>query len=160
MYRIKLRHIFISPEHGYVGQVPEHARKQQMRSTDEVECVASKGLRGDRFFNHKDNYKGQITFFSAEVFEAACAHVGASDCPPWAMRRNVMTEGIDLNELIGREFEIQGVRFYGTQECAPCRWMDRMVGPGAKDFLKGRGGLRARILKSGTLRCGETLLTL
>ena len=160
MYRIKLRHIFISPEHGYVGQVPEHARKQQMRSTDEVECVASKGLRGDRFFNHKDNYKGQITFFSAEVFEAACAHVGASDCPPWAMRRNVMTEGIDLNELIGREFEIQGVRFYGTQECAPCCWMDRMVGPGAKDFLKGRGGLRARILKSGTLRCGETLLTL
>ena len=71
-----------------------------------------------------------------------------------------MVSGIDLNELIGCEFEIDGVRFYGAEECAPCRWMDRSIGPGAREYLKGRGGLRARILTSGTLRCGtNTLLT-
>ena len=63
-----------------------------------------------------------------------------------------MTRGVDLNKLIGQDFEIQGVHFHGTQECRPCYWMDRAVGPGAEEFLKGRGGLRARILTDGTLR--------
>ncbi|HEU5246194.1 MAG TPA: hypothetical protein VFU09_03810, partial [Candidatus Udaeobacter sp.] len=62
------------------------------------------------------------------------------------------TRGVDLNELIGKEFEVQGVHFYGTQESAPCYWMDRAFAPGAKDFLKGRGGLRAKILCDGELR--------
>ena len=116
MHKIKIRHIFISPEHGYVGRDPEDAKKQKMLSPGEVECVAGKGLRGDRYFNHKESYKGQITFFSSEVFEAACAHVGISDRPPWAMRRNIMIQGFDLNQLVGTQFEINGVRFFGTEE--------------------------------------------
>ncbi|MGH8099974.1 MAG: MOSC domain-containing protein, partial [Chthoniobacterales bacterium] len=70
---------------------------------------------------------------------------------PGAVRRNVFTYGLDLNSLIGQDFEIQGVRFYGTQEAAPCYWMDRTIAPGAKEFLKGRGGLRAKILNDGEL---------
>jgi MOSC domain-containing protein YiiM len=68
------------------------------------------------------------------------------------VRRNVITRDVDLNELIDQDFEVQGVRFYGTQECSPCYWMDRAIAPGAEKFLKGRGGLRARILTDGTLR--------
>jgi MOSC domain-containing protein YiiM len=64
----------------------------------------------------------------------------------------VITRGVNLNEYIGKEFEIQGVRFYGTEESAPCYWMDGAFAPGAKDFLKGRGGLRAKILSDGELR--------
>jgi len=67
------------------------------------------------------------------------------------VRRNAITEGVDLNELIGPEFEVRGVRFRGTEECRPCYWMDRAFGPGAHQFLKGRGGLRARILSDGEL---------
>jgi len=63
----------------------------------------------------------------------------------------VITRGFDLNEFIGKEFEIQRVRFYGTQECAPCYWMDGAFAPGAKDFLGGRGGLRAKIISDGEL---------
>ncbi|HXQ02714.1 MAG TPA: hypothetical protein VN801_07065, partial [Candidatus Udaeobacter sp.] len=59
--------------------------------------------------------------------------------------------GFDLNEFIGKEFEIQGVRFYGTEESAPCYWMDGAFATGAEDFLKGRGGLRAKILTDGKL---------
>ena len=65
-------------------------------------------------------------------------------------------EGIDLNSLVGREFEIGGIRFFGSEECAPCYWMDQAVACGAEDFMKGKGGLRARILSSGTLNVGAT----
>lgn len=117
-----------------------------------LECVAGRGIRGDRYFDFKDDYKGQITFFSLDVFEELCAALNAHDASPAAARRNVITRGFDLNEFIGKEFEIQGLRFYGTEESAPCYWMDGVFAPGAKDFLKGRGGLRAKILSDGELR--------
>jgi MOSC domain-containing protein YiiM len=117
-----------------------------------IECVPGRGIRGDRYFDFKGDYKGQITFFSHEVFDELCTTLGTHDCSPSAARRNVITRGVDLNDFIGREFEAQGIRFYGTQECAPCYWMDRAFAPGAHEFLKGRGGLRAKILSSGELR--------
>jgi MOSC domain-containing protein YiiM len=117
-----------------------------------IDCVAGRGIREDRYFDFEEDYKGQITFFSLDVFEELCAALGLHDCSPALARRNVITRGVDLNEFIDKEFEIQGVRFYGTQECAPCYWMDGAFAPGAKDFLKGRGGLRAKILTSGQFR--------
>ena len=117
-----------------------------------IECVVGRGIRGDRYFNFKDDYKGQITFFSGEVFDQLCAALHLHDCSPAAARRNVITRGVDLNEFIGQEFEVQGVRLYGTEQSAPCYWMDQAFAPGAKDFLKGRGGLRAKILCGGQLR--------
>jgi MOSC domain-containing protein YiiM len=117
-----------------------------------IECVAGRGIRGDRYFDFKDDYKGQITFFSLDVFEELCVALNAHDASPAGARRNVITRGFDLNEFIGEEFEIQGVGFYGTEESAPCYWMDGAFAPGAKDFLKGRGGLRAKILSDGEVR--------
>ena len=114
-----------------------------------IECVAGRGICGDRYFDFKDDYKGQITFFSLDVFEELCVALNAHDASPAAARRNVITRGFDLNEFIGKEFEIQGVRFYGTEESAPCYWMNGAFAPGARDFLKGRGGLRAKILSDG-----------
>jgi MOSC domain-containing protein YiiM len=117
-----------------------------------IECVADRGIRGDRYFDFKDDYKGQITFFSLDVFDELCTALGVHDCSPAAARRNVVTRGVDLNKLIGEEFEVQGIYLYGTEESAPCYWMDRAFASGAKDFLKGRGGLRAKILSGGELR--------
>ena len=110
------------------------------------------GVRGDRFFDYQEDYKGQITFFSLEVFDELCGTLEVQDCSPAFVRRNVMTRDVDLNELIGQDFEVQWVRFHGTAECRPCYWMDRAIAPGAEEFLKGRGGLRARILTDGELR--------
>ena len=70
-------------------------------------------------------------------------------------RRNLIVSGVDLNELIGREFSLQGVRFSGTSECKPCYWMNTAFAPGAEKFLAGRGGLRARILSDGWLSVGD-----
>jgi len=74
------------------------------------------------------------------------------------LRRNVIVSGVDLLSLIGCEFEIQGVKFRGTQHCAPCEWMDVAVAPGAKEFLKENGGLRAKILTDGELHLGDAQL--
>jgi MOSC domain-containing protein YiiM len=64
-------------------------------------------------------------------------------------RRNAVVSGMDLNGLIGETFQIGDCEFEGTQEAKPCYWMDQACAPGVEEFLKGRGGLRCRILKGG-----------
>lgn len=147
-----IEHLYLSPSHNYFGHHGGPAGTAPIVEVPEIECVAGRGLRGDRFFDYKPDYKGQITFFAMEVFEELRAHLGVHDLPPAAVRRNVFTRGIDLNTLIGREFELQGLRFAGAEECRPCYWMDQAVAPGAEIRLRGCGGLRARILTSGSLR--------
>lgn len=149
--RPEIHRLYISSGHNFFGH---HGREPDNFPVIEVptlDCVTGRGIRGDRFFDYKDNYKGQITFFALEVFEQLCDALAVRDCSPALLRRNVITRGVDLNKLIDHEFEILGVRFYGTGECKPCYWMDRAIAPGAEGFLKGRGGLRARIMSDGIL---------
>jgi MOSC domain-containing protein YiiM len=150
-----VRHLFLSPGHNFRGRHGQEPGTHPIQEVGVVECIPGKGLVGDRYFAQEDDFKGQITFFALEVHQQLCAELGLSNTPPSVYRRNVITEGLDLNSLIGKEFELQGVRFFGTEECRPCYWMDRAVGPGALQAMQGRGGLRARILTSGTLRCDE-----
>src|SRR5882724_2965786 len=149
---VEVRRLYIAAGHNFFGRHGQPPGENSIAEVPEVECVAGRGLRGDRFFDFKENYKGQITFFAWETYEAICSGLGVRDRSPSAFRRNVITMGEDLNELIGREFQIQGVRFRGTEECRPCCWMDQAFAPGANEFLKGRGGLRAVILSDGALR--------
>lgn len=143
--------LYISPGHNYFGHHGRPPGTNPSRNVSRVRCVAGRGLVGDRFFDHKPNYRGQITFFSFEVYHELCERLGVTDRDPSVFRRNVLTEGEDLNRYIGREFELQGVRFEGVAECSPCYWMDRAFGEGAHEALNGRGGLRARILTDGIL---------
>lgn len=123
-----------------------------MLEVENVECVADEGLRGDRFFGYKENYKGQITFFSFETYQRLCAELDVSDKDPSVFRRNVIVEGGDLNALIGKTFEVQGITFSGSEEAKPCYWMNQAFAEGAEEAMKGHGGLRARILSDGILR--------
>ena len=149
---MKIRHLFISPGHNYFGHHEQSAGENPTVEVAEVTCVAGRGIKGDRFFDFKEKYRGQITFLSLEVFDALCAELKLSGKSPGATRRNVIVEGADLNSLIGSEFELQGVRFHGMAECSPCYWMDQALAPGAEQFLQSRGGLRAQILTDGKLR--------
>jgi MOSC domain-containing protein YiiM len=155
-----IRQIFISPGHNFVGHHGQPPGDFPLVEVPNVECVAGHGLRGDRYFDFREDYKGQVTFFSAEVFEKLCAHFRIKDKPPGVLRRNVIVSGVDLLSLIGREFEIQGVRFRGTQHCAPCEWMNVAFAPGAEQFLKDNAGLRAKILTDGTITVGDAQLVL
>jgi len=143
---VQIEQIFISAEHNFVGHHGQPPGTSPLIEKERIECVAGKGLLGDRYFNHAEDYKGQITFFAAEVFERLCAHFGIREKLAGVLRRNVIVSGVDLLSLIGCEFEIQGVKFRGTQHCAPC------------EFLKENAGLRAKILTDGELLLGDAQL--
>jgi MOSC domain-containing protein YiiM len=148
---IIIRHLYISSGHNFFGHHGRDAGENAIHEVGEIECVAGRGVRSDRFFDYKENYKGQITFLSWEVFEAVCQALDAGTKSPGVTRRNVITEGVDLNSLVGKTFTLQGVEFEGVCECKPCYWMDGAIAPGAEQALQGRGGLCARILTDGTL---------
>ena len=169
---MKVRQLFISPGHNFFGHHGQPPGAHPTIELPEIECVAGRGIRGDRFFDFKADYKGQITFFELEVYEAllvrhpvrhslgvggslgdgGCARLKSDIPSAGGTRRNVIVEGADLNVLVGQPFEVQGVKFLGTTQCSPCYWMDHVFGAGAEQFLQGRGGLRARILSDGNLR--------
>lgn len=152
---MEIAHLYISPAHNYFGH---HGRPPDQHPAIEVpriQCVAGHGIMGDRYFDYKNQYKGQVTFFSFEVFRELCDALNLSGVPPSAARRNVITREVDLNDLIGTKFEVQGVQFEGTEECRPCYWMDQAFVSGAHRFLEGRGGLRARILSDGEVSVSQ-----
>ena len=153
-----IRHLFISPGHNFIGRhgLPpgEHA-SSDVRS---VRVRAGWGLEGDRFYGHRPDYHGQVTFFAWETVLAARRELGVPALNPEAFRRNVIVEGLALPELIGARFTLGGIEFEGMGEAKPCYWMNSAVAPGAEEWLRGRGGLRARILTDGELCCGATAL--
>ncbi|MAW11229.1 MAG: molybdenum cofactor biosysynthesis protein [Verrucomicrobia bacterium] len=148
---ITIHNIYISDDHNFYGHHGKEPGSNPMIELDSVECEAGKGIIGDRFHNYKEDYKGQITFFSLEVYKDICTNFKLTDVSPSVFRRNVITSGVDLNSLINKKFNIQGIDFLGTQEAAPCYWMNGVVAEGAENAMKGRGGLRAKILTSGRL---------
>lgn len=150
--KMNIKAIYISAGHDFVGRHGKGRLDHGIEKLDTVECLAGAGLVGDRYFDHKDDYKGQITFFDWAIYERIRDEFDCPDLDPASFRRNVLTEGVDLNTLIGQRFTLQGVEFEGSEECRPCYWMDEAVTPGVYEALKGFGGLRARILTSGTLQ--------
>ena len=155
---MEILHLYISPAHNYFGHHGRAADEHATIEVESVECVAGHGIRGDRFFDYRDNYKGQITFFAEEVYRALCDEFGVYDRTASVLRRNAISRGVDLNALIGGEFEVQGLRLRGVEECRPCYWMNQAFAPGSEKFLRGRGGLRARILNDGELRVTASAL--
>ncbi|MGO8700941.1 MAG: MOSC domain-containing protein [Limisphaerales bacterium] len=149
---MRIRHLYISPGHNFFGHHGQAAGNHPAIEVSEVHCVASRGIQGDRFFDYKQNYKGQITFFAIEVYEEVCHVLGVHGKDAAVLRRNVITESADLNAFVGAEFDVQGVHFRGVEECSPCYWMNAALAPGAEALMKGRGGLRALILTDGCLR--------
>jgi MOSC domain-containing protein YiiM len=148
-----LQRIFISEGHRFVGRHGQAPADFPIREVTEVECVAGKGLRGDRYFDHPAKRDAQVTLFSSEILDRLRDELELPDAEAAALRRNLLVRGIsDLNTLVGIDFQLQDVRFHGVEHCRPCYWMDTALGPGAEKWLQGRGGLRCRVLTSGILR--------
>jgi molybdopterin synthase catalytic subunit len=153
-WRAELLEIWISDGNDYRGRHEKGRLDHGIRSVSEIECVAGMGLRGDRYFGYKPDYKGQVTFFDAATVVGVREKFSLPDLSSAAFRRNLIVRGVDLSEWKGRRFRFQGVEFEGSEECKPCYWMDQAAAPGVEAFLAEhfRGGLRARILSDGILR--------
>ena len=149
---MQITHLYRSPGHNYFGHHGRESSDHEVEACTEVQSLAGRGIEGDRFLDYKGNNKGQFTFFELETYEMLCEKLNVRNKSPGAFRRNVVTRGVSLAELIGKEFEVQGVHFLGMEESKPCYWMDEAFGPGAEAPMKGFGGLRAKILSNGVLR--------
>jgi MOSC domain-containing protein YiiM len=131
------------------------------QSVASVELVAGAGIVGDRYYAEHSTQRGtNITLIEAEEIERFNAEHGAN-APLHATRRNVVTRGVRLNELVGREFLIGSVRARGVELCEPCRILggnlatpDVDVAAVVRAFVH-RAGLRADLLSSGSVRVGD-----
>jgi MOSC domain-containing protein YiiM len=156
-----------SPGHSYWFHARDPAAgvgPHPTRTHEAVEVEARRGIVGDRFHRKVSKLSSAVSFVAAEAVEAVARELGlAPDAlDPVVMRRNVVTRGIDLNALRRRRFTLrQGdvvLEFEAAGETSPCAWMDWALAPGARDLLRGRGGLRAAPLSSGVLRVGPAVL--
>lgn len=150
--------IWISPGHDFYGRHGKGRGHHGLAPMESVQCDAGRGIVDDRFYDHKPDYKGQITLFDDSVASGLREALNLAEIDHSLFRRNVVTSGIDLNELIGRKFRLGEVVLTGSEECSPCYWMNEAIAPGAHEWLKGRGGLRCRIVESGQLSVGDCQL--
>jgi MOSC domain-containing protein YiiM len=157
MAKVVIAQLFISPGHNFFGRHGRAAGQHTTCSVDRVRCRAGRGLEGDRFFDYRPDYSGQVTFFDAAVVAALRRELAGPELAADSVRRNVIIAGVNLSTLEGRIFRLQGIEFEGVSEARPCYWMNDAVAPGAEAWLRGRGGLRARILTDGELAVGPVL---
>ena len=157
---VRIHHLFVSPGHNFFGRHGQGAGENPTVEVTEIMCRAGRGVEGDRFLDYKPDYKGQITFFAWDIYAAAKRTFAVPGLSAGAFRRNVVLEGLDVNTLIGRRFSLGGVAFEGTVESKPCYWMEQAVAVGAEEWLRGNGGLRAKILSDGPLTVGAAELIL
>jgi MOSC domain-containing protein YiiM len=155
---VAIRHLFISPGHNFFGRHGQPPGAHAATDVPSVRCRAGQGLEGDRFFGYRPDYNGQVTFFAWETYEAAKRELAVPALTADAFRRNVIVAGMHLHDLIGTRFSLGGIDFEGMAEAKPCHWMNDVVAPGAEAWLRGRGGLRAKVLTDGVLRHGPAEL--
>jgi MOSC domain-containing protein YiiM len=137
------------------------AAKAPMRAVDQIEAIPGVGLEGDRyalkqgtFFKPEPDF--ELTLIEAEAIEAIRREYDV-DLPAGNARRNVVTRGVALNHLVGREFALGGVKVRGIRLCEPCSHLQALTELPVIKALCHRGGLRAQILTSGVIRVGDAV---
>jgi len=131
-----------------------------------IQAIPGRGLEGDRYNLGKGSFQkpgeklqpgSEATLIENEAIEGLEREHGITITPA-ASRRNILTQGISLNDLIGKEFTVGVVRMKGIRPCRPCDHLESKTQPGVKAGLANRGGLRAQILTEGIIRVGDPVL--
>ena len=139
--------IFVSAEH---GELPHPVMS--------VRAIAGKGLEGNRYFDEGKPGR-ELTLIEAEALEALRAEHGI-ELDGASSRRNVLTRGVRLNDLVGARFRVGELECRGVELCEPCSHLQSLTQPGVLKGLVHRGGLNAEILVGGELRPGDAVVPL
>jgi MOSC domain-containing protein YiiM len=138
-----------------------------MEARDQIDALAGVGLRDDRYATATGTYSGtgrdarDVTLIEREAVDAVRAEGDGVDVREDQTRRNLVTEGVALNHLVGREFQVGAVRMRGVRLAEPCVYLEQLTGlAGVRTALVHRGGLRAEILDDGELRVGDAVTDL
>lgn len=135
------------------------AAKAPMQAVDQVEAIPGAGLKGDRYLLkqgtfYKPEPDFELTLIEVEAIEAIKREYKL-DLAAGEARRNVVTRGVPLNHLVGREFLVGNVKVRGIRLCEPCSHLEALTGLPVIKGLRHRGGLRAQILTQGVIRVGD-----
>ncbi len=130
---------------------------QRIGETNEIEVLSQKGILGDRHFYENKDHKGQITLIEKENIDYYNDKY-KTKIPYIDFRRNIVTEGIELNGLVQKEIKIGDIKILPYELCRPCSHLEQMVNSKdiIKEFLK-KGGLRCEVLVSGKVKIGDEI---
>ncbi|QRV17415.1 MOSC domain-containing protein (plasmid) [Haloterrigena salifodinae] len=150
--------IFIAPE-----------SEAEMEEQTDVEAIAGKGLRGDRYFSEietgtfvgwesdEERHDGyDLTLIEQEAVTAIEREAGI-ELAPGEHRRNIETHDVALNHLVGQRFRVGDAICRGDRLCEPCNHLQRITQDGVLQALTHRGGLRADILEDGVIHPGDVI---
>lgn len=137
------------------------AAKAPTRAIDQAQAIPGLGLEGDRYALQQGTFSKpepdfELTLIEAEALEALKRDYEI-ELAPGEARRNLVTRGVALNHLVGREFRIGDVRIRGIRLCEPCSHLQALVGQPVIKGLRHRGGLRAQILSQGSITVGDAV---
>ena len=148
--------LLASPVHRYDGRPSDGpAPAPPGELVDEIQIRAGLGIVGDRYFGHTAHKDASITVIAQESLPAG------ADLRQ--VRRNILVSGIAVDDLVGAVLVLDSgagpVRLRVRRPANPCAWMDATIGPGARDALRGKGGVRCVPLDDGVLRVGPVTAT-
>ena len=129
-----------------------------------VRALAGKGLEGDRYANGVGTFSGQVgsgrevTLIEVEAITSLAREYDV-EIDPADSRRNLVTQDLPLNHLVGREFKVGDVTLRGSRLCEPCGHLETLTRPGVRRGLVHRGGLRAEIVDGGMIRIDDEVTT-
>jgi MOSC domain-containing protein YiiM len=136
-----------------------------MEAHDHVDAIAGTGLRGDRYATATGTWSGtgrgprDVTLIEREVIDAVRGEDGGVDVREDQTRRNLVTVGVALDRLVGREFRVGAVRMRGIRLAEPCAYLEQLTGlVGVHAALVHRAGIRAELLDDGELRVGDQIV--
>jgi MOSC domain-containing protein YiiM len=134
----------------------------EMEELPAARMIEGVGIEGDRYatgrgtYSYKPHEDRQCTLIEMETLDALRRDHGLT-LEPHESRRNLTTQGVPLNHLVGRHFRVGEVVLFGGRLNVPCKYLDDLLGRPLFNPLLNRSGLNCRIIKGGTIRPGDAI---
>ena len=144
-----------------MGEVVEigiaNIKGNQIKKVNNVDAIEGKGLQNDRKFSENNQKERQVTLIEIENINHF-NNISNTNIHPVDFRRNIITENVRLNELVGKEFFVGKIKLKGHDLCRPCKYLQDKLKQNnfVKEFLH-TGGLRCEILTSGKINVGDII---
>lgn len=129
------------------------ARLEAVKVLDTVMALTDIGLEGDHYQNRGGDR--QVTLIQAEHLEVLASLLGLKSIAPELTRRNIVVRDINLLSLKGKRFRVGDAVLEYAGECHPCSRMEKSLGPGAYNAMRGHGGITAKVVRGGIIRLGD-----
>jgi MOSC domain-containing protein YiiM len=133
---------------------------QQINEVNSIDVLANKGVIGDRHFKEFNDPYNQLSLIESENIDYYNIKYGLN-ISYLDFRRNIVTKGIQLNDLVGKKILVGNVEVEGIDLCSPCRHLTEVLEQDniLKEFLR-RGGLRCQVLSSSSIKVGDKIKVL